>query len=25
MLYGQRRDTTAPRGWHIPIHARACA
>ena len=22
--YGQRRDTTAPRGWHIPIHARAC-
>ena len=25
MPYGQRRDTTAPRGWHIPIHARACA
>jgi hypothetical protein len=25
MPYGQRRDTTAPRGSHIPIHARACA
>jgi hypothetical protein len=25
MPYGQRRDTTAPRGWHIPIRARACA
>ena len=25
MPYGQRRDTIAPRGWHIPIHARACA
>src|SRR5207302_8854062 len=23
--YGQRRDTTAPRGRHIPIHAPACA
>jgi hypothetical protein len=25
MPNGQRRDTTAPRGWHIPIRARACA
>ena len=25
MRYEQRRDTTAPRGWRIPIHARACA